>query len=166
MGQDPSILNRLQAEYQEATGQRQSLQRWMEDNHGALSGMFGDERINWVWLTDWLTRHGFRNGDGTHLKRETVRRVWARVKSDKRTLRKRRDRRVDHASMHQARDGRDLFGAKGNGAGVAAAAPSRPARPPEPERVAVPAAQVAEEKAPPDLMAALRADINKASSRG
>lgn len=78
-GDDAVMLLRLQRAYDAGAGHRSSVKRWMQDNHEALAALFGDGRVDWVWLTAWFTENGFRNADGSALKKETVRKTWSRV---------------------------------------------------------------------------------------
>jgi len=78
-GDDAVMLLRLQRAYDTGAGHRSSVRRWMQDNHEALASLFGDDRVDWVWLTAWFTENGFRNADGSALKKETVRKIWSRV---------------------------------------------------------------------------------------
>lgn len=92
---DPVLLLRLQAAYENGERQRTSLKRWMTDNHedftAKLDEMFPNGRINWIWLTDWFQENGFRNRDGSDLKKDTVQKVWRRVNEERA---KRRPRRI------------------------------------------------------------------------
>ncbi len=79
VGDDPVIFLHLQRAYDAGAGHRSSVKRWMTDNHEALAALFGDGRVDWVWLTAWFSENGFRNADGSALKKETVRKTWSRV---------------------------------------------------------------------------------------
>jgi hypothetical protein len=80
---DESLLAEMKAAYKSTTLQRTSLKRWMTENSEGftekLNEMFPNGRVNWVWLTEWFQEKGFRNRDGSDLKRETVQKVWRRV---------------------------------------------------------------------------------------
>lgn len=84
--QDRSMLLHLRSSYQNAEHHRTSIKRWMSDNYDGFSAtlevMFPGQ-IDWVWLTSWFQENGFRNRDGSDLKKETVRKVWSRVVSSK-----------------------------------------------------------------------------------
>lgn len=83
MAEDPALLLRLQEEYEGAESRRKSVGRWMTENYDDLSSkfqeMFPSNRIDWIWLTGWLQENGFRNRDGSDLKKHTVKETWRRV---------------------------------------------------------------------------------------
>lgn len=104
-GKPPVMLLRLQAAYENGERQRTSLKRWMTDNcedfSQKLDEMFPGQ-IDWVWLTGWFQENGFRNRDGSDLKRETVRKVWRRVvqsKAKRRPSRARQVKEIGEAAM-------------------------------------------------------------------
>ena len=80
---DQSMLLKLRSSYQSTPRYKSSLKRWMTDNYDGFSAtlgvMFPNGRINWMWLTGWFQENGFRNRDGSDLKKDTVRKVWTRV---------------------------------------------------------------------------------------
>ena len=95
---NPVLLLRLQASYENGEQQRTSVKRWMMDNYDDLTAkfdeMFPNGRINWIWLTSWLQDNGFRNRDGSDLKKHTVKETWRRVVEDRAKRRPRRIRQV------------------------------------------------------------------------
>lgn len=84
---DQSMLLRLRSSYQNAPHHKAHVKRWMTDNYdgfcATLEVMFPNNRINWIWLTEWFQENGFRNLDGSDLKKHTVREHWRRVVSEK-----------------------------------------------------------------------------------
>lgn len=124
----PVLLLRLQAAY-EGERQRVSLKRWMTDNYDGfcqkLDEMFPNQ-IDWIWLTNWFQQNGFRNRDGSDLKKETVRRIFRRVVDERSKVRPKRARQVQvvRETAERATEGRnDLFRMP-----VTAAATSPPVR--------------------------------------
>lgn len=84
--QDQSMLLKLRSSYQGTSRYKSNLKRWMTDNYNGFSATLGlmfPGQIDWVWLTSWFQENGFRNRDGSDLKKETVRKTWARVVSAK-----------------------------------------------------------------------------------
>jgi hypothetical protein len=81
--EDPALLVRLREEYEGAESQRTNVRRWMTENYDDLFAkfqeMFPNNRIDWIWLTAWLQGNGFRNRDGSDLKKHTVKETWRRV---------------------------------------------------------------------------------------
>jgi hypothetical protein len=103
---DPVLLLRLQAAYDNGERQRTSIKRWMTDNYDDLTAkfeeMFPNDRINWIWLTSWLQENGFRNRDGSDLKKHTVKETWRRVikeRAKRRPSRARQVKEIGEAAM-------------------------------------------------------------------
>lgn len=168
MGEKPPVLLlRLQAAYENGERQRTSLKRWMTDNYEdfslKLDEMFPSQ-IDWVWLTGWFQENGFRNRNGSDLKRETVRKVWRRVvegKAKRRPSRARQVREIGEAAMAGQND---VFRQP-----VSPAKTLQPVvRVEHPVFRSVPQERVEETAMPDDqsdVMADLWAEINKRSSR-
>ena len=103
---DPILLLRLQASYENGERQRTNVKRWMMDNFDGfaekLDVMFPNGRVDWVWLTAWFQENGFRNNDGSDLKKHTVRAHWRSVieeRAKKRPSRARQVREIGEAAM-------------------------------------------------------------------
>jgi hypothetical protein len=169
---DPVLLLRLQAAYENGERQRTSVKRWMTDNYedfsAKLDEMFPNGRVNWIWLTAWFQENGFRNRDGSDLKKHTVRANWRRVIEDRAKKRPSRTRQVREIGEAATAGRNDLF-----------RAPVSPERMPQPVvRVeqpvsrSVPQAQLAEAvhgssegMSAEDALAAMMVEINKRSGR-
>ncbi|KJB91249.1 hypothetical protein [Skermanella aerolata] len=61
-------------------GMRSPLFQWMYRNHDALLEMLSEVRPNWQRVTAVLSERGFTGPDGRPLRRETVRKLWLRVR--------------------------------------------------------------------------------------
>lgn len=85
--QDQSMLLQLRSSYQSSEHQKANVKRWMSDNYDGFSAtlgvMFPNGRVDWIWLTQWLQANGFRNRDGSDLKKYTVKETWRRVIAEK-----------------------------------------------------------------------------------
>lgn len=84
---DQSMLLKLRSSYQSAPHYKSHVKRWMTENYDGFSAtlgvMFPNGRMNWVWLTEWFQENGFRNLDGSDLKKHTVKEYWRRVVEEK-----------------------------------------------------------------------------------
>lgn len=113
MGEKPPVLLlRLHAAYENGERQRTSLKRWMTDNYEGFSAKLDElfpSQIDWVWLTAWFQENGFRNRDGSDLKRETVRKVWRRVVENKAKRRPRRTRPVQEIGDTETMGRNEVF---------------------------------------------------------
>lgn len=67
---------------------RPALKQWMLDNYDAVSELLAGKRPNWKHLTGVFMDCGYRNNDGSDLDSENVRLMWLSV----RKLRSRGDR--------------------------------------------------------------------------
>ena len=79
---DEDLLMEIQTAYKKATRQRTNLKRWMTENFDGFSRKLDEMfpgQIDWIWLTSWFQEKGFRNQDGSDLKKDTVQKIWRRV---------------------------------------------------------------------------------------
>jgi hypothetical protein len=166
---DPVLLLRLQAAYESGERQRTSIKRWMTDNYEDFSAKLDEMfpgQINWIWLTAWFQENGFRNRDGSDLKKDTVQKVWRRVNEERARRRPSRARQVKEIGETAMAGRNEVFRPH-----VSPVEKLQPVvRVEQAVSRSVPQAETVdgsgENMSADAVMAALMADINKASSRG